>query len=165
MNEPRPSRQSERPSRLRLFSAIVLGYLAAVGAYVIAMLVFGFLSKYGFDGLPPPRVSSPTYWNEGLSFILSVIGFYAFVTALAMVPLTLLVIPVVLLAAYRLRANFLVTMILDAETGLLPALLVYQVDRGPLFPYAAAAVSGAVFASVIWAICVRPRLRSPARTV
>lgn len=162
MTEPDLPRHDYRPSGRHLFESIVFGHLAGASVFIVALIVFGQVSKQGLGSFVVLPSSNPTKWLEGLGFLLGLTGGFALVTAFCMVPLTVLVLPIVLLAAYKLRAGLLVTMALGAETGLLPAiLLLHRSTPQQIYPYAAAAVAGAAFASVIWAQCIRPRLRAP----
>lgn len=159
MNEPRPTRHDDHTSGRHLFETIVYGHLAGAGAFLGALIVFGLVSKQGLGVFMVLPASSSAKWLS--NFSIGFTGSLYLLTTIWMAPLTTLVLPIILLAAYKLRAGLLVTMTLGAETGLLPAMLLFHGStEQQIYPYAAAAVAGAVFASVIWTKRIRPRLRA-----
>ena len=143
----------------RFLLALGLGHLAGAYTFVVATMLLGALSDLSTYGLAAVIPGSWARLGEGIvafPFVTLLIGLWA---ALMMVPFTLLATPFAWMAARWLRAGLPATMALGALTGLLPAYVMsWNAPKLDLFPFASAAATGAVFAAVIWRLCIRLRL-------
>lgn len=150
-----------RPFWPRFLLAMGLGHLAGAYTFCVAAMLSGVMAdlwRYGFIAVTPLSWARLLEGIVAFPVVTLVIGLWA---ALMMAPFTLLVTPIAWAAARWLRTGLLATMALGALTGILPAFVMsMDAPKLELFLFASAAATGAVFAAVIWRLCIRLRLRS-----
>lgn len=165
MSEPAPVPRLAS-FRRRFLVAMALGHLAAAYAAVASLFLCGALddlARSGPDTLIPSSIGRVL---EGLVAAPISTGLISLYAAALMLPITLLLSPIALLAARTLRTNLAATMLLGALTPLVPGtmLAVHNLARpggggfawvGLIPPCAA----GAAFGAIIWLGCIRPRRR------
>jgi hypothetical protein len=156
----KPLAQSGRiPSGRRFGLAVLLGHAAGAYAFCASSILFAALSDLATDDGRAALVPA-SGWRliEGICVFPLITAVLALWGAVLMVPLTLLILPLVWLAARRLDTDAASTAALGALASLPLAVIAFRgAPAVDLRSYGSAAAAGAAFASIIWLLCVRPR--------
>jgi hypothetical protein len=157
------------PSRLRFAIALALGHISAIYAFCVSLMLLSALPEIPAGLQLLENSTGRERILEGILIFPLTAGAMSLFGAVLMAPLTLLLAPIAYVAATRLRTGAVATGGLGSVLGLLTGVAALA---SPVFwgepPVAgfdasfwattagAAACAGAVFAYIVWLVCIRP---------